>query len=420
LSGFLATDDLDWSPASSFLAVLTTLENGRSAIWTVHPDGSQQHKVIEKDRLASIHWSPAGNGIYFFHTRQGGTQDLLKVGLNAKSGQAKGPTSLLLSGLQTGGYFTVSTDGTRLAYTRFQAYSNLWLAQFQSSDNGKATGQELQKKPLTSGTASFDSPSISPDGKWIAFVDQGHIYKMPSEGGTSVQLTFSNATESSPAWSPDGKRIAFGSNVGGAYKDWVGDADGTNRRQFARTQLSANPSGAVTWSPGNHILYQTPRNRNFNILDPETEEEKSLVQNESIGWLFNPIYSPDGMKVAAYWNRGLQRGLWLISLIDNSEILLRRGFSRPAGWSPDGSSVYAYVPPGPNDPNGVGSSVLSIPVGTTGGGDPHTVFSIPEYISAASVSPDGKKFVFSAMETKSDVWIVDNFDPAYRKQAEAK
>jgi hypothetical protein len=116
------------------------------------------------------------------------------------------------------------------------------------------------------------------------------------------------------------------------------------------------------------------------------------------------------MKVAAYWNRSLQRGLWLISLIDNSETLLRGGFCRPAGWSPDGSSVYAYV----------GSSILSIPVGTAGGGDPHTVFSIPEYIAAASASPDGKKFVFFALDTKSDVWVVDNFDPAYRKQAEAK
>jgi hypothetical protein len=33
----------------------------------------------------------------------------------------------------------------------------------------------------------------------------------------------------------------------------------------------------------------------------------------------------------------------------------------------------------------------------------------------ASVSQDGKTFVFSASETKSDVWVVENFDPAYRK-----
>jgi hypothetical protein len=31
----------------------------------------------------------------------------------------------------------------------------------------------------------------------------------------------------------------------------------------------------------------------------------------------------------------------------------------------------------------------------------------------SSVSADGKKIVFLVAETKSDVWIVDNFDPAY-------
>jgi hypothetical protein len=59
--------------------------------------------------------------------------------------------------------------------------------------------------------------------------------------------------------------------------------------------------------------------------------------------------------------------------------------------------------------------MLSIPVGPAGRGAPLTVFTIPEEIGGASVSADGKKFVFSVAETKSDVWVVENFDPAYRK-----
>ncbi len=54
----------------------------------------------------------------------------------------------------------------------------------------------------------------------------------------------------------------------------------------------------------------------------------------------------------------------------------------------------------------------SVPVG---GGAPRTVFTAPEDISGASVTAEGKKFVYSVAETRSDVWIVDNFDPAYRK-----
>jgi Tol biopolymer transport system component len=214
-------------------------------------------------------------------------------------------------------------------------------------------------------------------------------------------LTFSNVAEFSPAWSPDGKRIAFGSNEGGTYKVSIVNADGANRRQFAKTQLSGD--GGITWSPGRHILYRKPGNQNFSILNPETAEEKPLVQNESVGWLFGPQYSPDGKKVAVFWNRR-PWGLWVISLIDNSETFLSGGNWWPAGWSSDGSSIYAYAYGG--------NTMLSMPAGR---GAPHTVFTIPERISDASVSADGKKFVYSAAETKSDVWIVENFDAAYRK-----
>jgi hypothetical protein len=32
----------------------------------------------------------------------------------------------------------------------------------------------------------------------------------------------------------------------------------------------------------------------------------------------------------------------------------------------------------------------------------------------ASVSPDGKEIVASVMEQKSDVWLMENFDPSAR------
>jgi hypothetical protein len=121
--------------------------------------------------------------------------------------------------------------------------------------------------------------------------------------------------------------------------------------------------------------------------------------------VFTPKYSTDGKKVALFWNRPPQRGVWVISLIDNAQKFLAGIYCDLAGWSPDGSSVYAYF----------GNNMLSIPAGTAGRGAPHTVFTIPEDIGGASVSEDGKTFVFSAREKKSDVWLVENFDPAYQK-----
>ena len=189
------------------------------------------------------------------------------------------------------------------------------------------------------------------------------------------------------------------------------DTDGANRRQFAKTKLSEDPDihEAITWSPGNHILYQKPGNHNFNILDPETGEEKPLVQNESLGWLYTPKYSPDGKKVAVFWDRLPQRGVWVISLIDNSVTFLHGSYWYPAGWSPDGSSIYAY--------DYDGDKMLSVPVDPAGRGTPQTVFTAPGHIDAASVSADGKKFVLSVPEKKSDVWVVDNFSELTESRA---
>jgi Tol biopolymer transport system component/predicted Ser/Thr protein kinase len=293
LGGFQFISDLDWSPASNLLALGTVLDlgSGRYAIWTVHPDGGQPRKVIEDYLLYSPRWSPVGDRIYFLRTNADLTDEILRITVNPKTGQGRGPASVIVGGLRTGNDFTVSKDGMHLAYPASTGYSNLWLVQFQGPNNGRRPGADLQIKPLTTGTSTFDRPSISPDGKWIAYSSKGHIYKISMEGGTPVQLTFSTPTDASPAWSPDGKRIAYGSLEGGAYRVWTVGADGANRRQFANTQLGHDYSFGfveITWSPGRRILYQRPGGRNCNILDPETGEEKPLVQNESVGLVFGP------------------------------------------------------------------------------------------------------------------------------------
>jgi Tol biopolymer transport system component len=258
--------------------------------------------------------------------------------------------------------------------------------------------------PLTEGTGHFESPSLSPSGKWIAFVTDGHLYKMPAQGGAPTQLTGSGSSDFSPAWSPDEKQIAFGSNEGGLYRVWVVDADGKNRRPFANTRLCPAPP-YVTWWPGLRILYQAS-GFPFSLLDPQTGKESPLVP-ESSGDLRLAKYSPDGKSVAVHWRSRPQFGIWMISLTDGSQTPLLAGLAAPAGWSPDGKWIYAYL----------GNRMLSVAVHSRGAAVPHTVFSAPEGIgdsdsgiAEASVSPEGKTFVFSTTGRKSDVWVVDDWD----------
>jgi Tol biopolymer transport system component/tRNA A-37 threonylcarbamoyl transferase component Bud32 len=275
LTGFQWLYDLDWSPVSNLVAVLTQLDSGRFVIWTVRPDGSRQRKIVEEEnRIASVRWSPVGDELYFLHG-----QAISKIPIDPKSGDTKGPPVALLTGLQPGQGFTLSEDGTRLAYIRTQAHSNLWMAEV-----GNPHGKEAPVQPLTSGTATFHSLSISPDGKWLAFIKGQFLFKMPMDGSAPTQLTFSDAFHSGTAWSPDGKRIAFGSAERGTNRVWIVDAEGGNPRQLVNTETSTGPD--ITWWPRREILYQKPENRNYGMLDPETGEEKPLVQDDSVGRMF--------------------------------------------------------------------------------------------------------------------------------------
>lgn len=69
-------------------------------------------------------------------------------------------------------------------------------------------------RQLTTGTSSSGSPRWSPDGKKLAYVTGGQIWKMDGDdGGDKEQVTKISSGASQPVWSPDGRWIAFLSDV---------------------------------------------------------------------------------------------------------------------------------------------------------------------------------------------------------------
>ena len=408
--------DIDWSAASGLLIVVTSDERGRASVWTVRPNGSDQQRVFSSEsEIPAARWAPHGDAIYFFQ-RVNQTVSLFKI--QAPWGRdPPSPVTTLLSGLETDGSLSLSADGTRLTYARAPFHSNLWLLE----TIGEGASLTATTKALTDGTSLIERPRVSPNGQSIVF-NVGHepavnLYTMPTTGGTPRQLTFLGSFNVGGVWSPDGRSIAFASTQGGTRQIWAIPAAGGVPQPLGASDVSETFD--LTWSPGSAILYQQTGNRNYYELDPESRQERPLLKDSSVGWIFSPVYSPDGRKVAVAWNRRANRGIWIIDSKDRRETPVYSTSSpstMPIGWSPDGQSIYAAEGRRPTFrgmtlPRGetlVDVKILRVPVN---GGTVTTVATLPlREIGGVSMTPDGRRFVYTLYSSRSDVWVVDNFD----------
>ncbi|MFT5278048.1 MAG: Tol biopolymer transport system component/imidazolonepropionase-like amidohydrolase [Glaciecola sp.] len=111
----------------------------------------------------------------------------------------------------------------------------------------------LSTLEITTQETTWSSLDVSPDGKQFVFDMLGNIFIASTNGGDAKPLTQDFAWNIHPTISPDGKQVAFISDRDGLSNVWVMDMNGENMRQVSKEKK--NLIHSPKWSPdGEYIV----------------------------------------------------------------------------------------------------------------------------------------------------------------------
>jgi Tol biopolymer transport system component/DNA-binding winged helix-turn-helix (wHTH) protein len=348
-------------------------------------DGSVTELLHGDEGIGGIGWSRDGDNIMY--SSLGG---LWELALTHPERAQKLPIGHDVSDV------TVSSSSHRLIYVQGSTNTNIWQLDLQ--------GSRAQAHKLIVSSAEQESPSISPDGRRIAFESNRNgnieVWVCDVDGSNVLQLTSFGVATGTPRWSPDGGLIAFDSRFGGESNLYTVDPAGGVP---AKLNIDVSDSSMPSWSPDGKWIYFT---QGDDIGEPSVWRVPSrgghAVQLASAP-AATPFASPDGQYV--YFFR--RKRLWQM-MADGSSPEEVKGMPelsfQGTEWFPSKSGIYFM-----SHENGK----TTIELYDTRTQKIRPIFSLeksaPYWIGAMPVSPDGKWMLFPQIDGhSSNLMMLEN------------
>ncbi|UCC44616.1 MAG: serine/threonine-protein kinase [Candidatus Zixiibacteriota bacterium] len=400
----------DCSPDGRWILVNTHTVADGARLLAVSTDGSQTRQVFLGVTIGAA-WGTGGDFVYAAAWDFGGFE-MIRIAFDPESGETADQPITISDDLGQLGGFSLSADGRRMLCRRGTISVDLWRVELDP--NGDPEAPEMTR--LTRTTLVNYHPSISPDGKRLAFgslTDEGaHLYIMPSEGGERKQITFSDLYNDLPAWSPDGRQLSYFSVREREGKDvlWsLIDLSDESVRQFPVYDTDCTDANAAVireWYPGDLIAISGCGQLLF--LNAHTGERVLLPHLPTEGQMRTAHYSPDGSSLAVHWDRDDEQsdGIWIIPLEDEPVRFVTGIDAHVIGWSPDADWIYFW-----QGPDNEAYEIKRVKI-ESGDIQLLAILAIEPHWAPPwlGLAPDATWMVITVMEQPFDLWLVENFD----------
>jgi WD40-like Beta Propeller Repeat len=309
--------------------------------------GSQQRRLPQP-------FGPAANGVipYVYHG------DLFA------GDPITGESRLLVGGPEGDALPQFSPDGTRLAFIRDVGTTSIkpidiYVAKDDGSDPTRITPEPIWDTKSISWTP--DSRSVAVISRVDASANKVELYDASGDGSVETIATAAGMdfVRFRP---PDGREIMYRALVDGMWGLFAIDADGSNPRPLAEPTVPAEMDfsfrDATYTADGSRVLYQHGDEGGccrLWVMNANGSDPHPFVPEDVPGWSGQAVPSPDGARIAFWWNPndGPGHGVAVVRA-DGTGPLVDTGprLSDTARWvwAPDSSKIL-MIPNDGSSPN---------------------------------------------------------------------
>jgi len=394
-----------WSPHNQRIAF--TLWRGgpaKGGVWTIPVKGGIATPVTnDPSREWNPVWSPDGKYLYFVSDR-GGSMNLWRVAIDEVSGKTVAEPEPITTPAAYLAHPSLSADGKRIAYSSVLITANIQQLTLDTS----SIATKGDPAWVTTGSRLWSQPDPSPDGEWVVFYSltqpEGPLYVSHPDGTGLRQVTNDMAINRVPRWSPDSKWIVSISDRSGPMALWKIRPDGSELRQLTERGGGFYP----TWSPdGSRIAAAIGgiegRDTAVWIFDPNRpwkQQNAEALPDWPQGHFTPTSWSADGEYLAGMeadsesnGSNG-STGIATYSLRSQKYEKLTNFGQWPA-WFPDNRHVLFVAD---------GKAFFAV---DTQSKQVRKIFSVArDVIGPPRLTRDGTKAYYSRRVTESDIWLM--------------